>query len=117
MNISETVLQKYTLQDKELEESLNSLKSNKSQGFDDISSYVVNFCIGGIFHPLKHIFNFSLRMGIFPNGMKIARVSPIFKKDMKFLFTNYRPISVLRCFFKTIGEADVQQTLQVSFAK
>ena len=79
MNVSKTVLQEYALQDQELEEAFNSLKPNKSPGFDDISSSVVKFCASGIFNPLKHIFNLSLQTGIFPNGMKIARVSPIFK--------------------------------------
>ena len=60
MNVSKTTLQEYTLQDEELEEVFNSLKSNKSPGFDDISSSVVNFCITGIFNSLKHIFNLSL---------------------------------------------------------
>ena len=78
MNVSETVLQKDTLQDDELKEGFNSLKSNKSEEFDNNSSSVVNFCISGIFDPLKHIFNLSLQTGIFPNGMKIAQVLAIF---------------------------------------
>ena len=45
MNISETLLQGYALQDQELEEVFNSLKSNKSPGFDDISLSVVKFLI------------------------------------------------------------------------
>ena len=102
MNVSKTVLQEYALQDQELEEAFNSLKPNKSPGFDDISSSVVKFCASGIFNPLKHIFNLSLQTGIFPNGMKIARVSPIFKKGEEFFFTNYRPISVLPCFSKLL---------------
>ena len=52
--------------------------SNKSPRFDDTSSSVVSFCISGISHPHKHIFNLSPQTGIFPNGKKIARVSPIF---------------------------------------
>ena len=64
--------------------------------------HVVNFYISGIFNPLKHIFNLSLETGIFPNEMKIARVSSIFKKDEEFLLTNYRPISVLPCFSKLL---------------
>ena len=59
--------QEYTFQEKELVEAFNSLESNKSPGFDDISSSVVNFCMTGTFHPLKHIFNFSLQTGVFPN--------------------------------------------------
>ena len=75
MHVSKTVLQEYTLQDQELEEAFNtfnSLKSNKSPGFDDISSTVVKFCANAIFNPLKHIFNLSLQTGISPNRMKIA---------------------------------------------
>ena len=92
MDVSETVLQEYSLQDEELEEVFNNLKSNKSPRLDDISSSVVNFCIGGVFHPLKRIFNLSLQIGVFPNAIKIVRDSPIFKKDEEFLYTNYRPI-------------------------
>ena len=95
MNVLKTALQEYTFQDEELEAAFNSLKSNKSPGFYDISSSVVNFCLSGIFNRLKHIFNLSLQTRILPNGMKTAQVSPISKKDEEFLFTNYRPISVL----------------------
>ena len=102
MNVSKALLQEYALMDEELEKAFNSLKSNKSSRFDDISSSVVKFCASGIFNPLKHIFNLSLQTGIFPNGMKIARVSPIFKKGEEFFFTNYRPISVLPCFSKRL---------------
>ena len=87
MNVSKTVLQEYALQDQELEEGSNSLKPNKSPGFDDISS-VVKFWARGILNPLKHIFNLLLETGIFPNAMKIARVSTIFKKGEEFFFTN-----------------------------
>ena len=54
------------------------------------------------FTPLKHIFNLSLQHGIFPENLKIAKVSPICKKDEEFLLTNYRSISVLPCFSKLL---------------
>ena len=85
MNVSKTVLQEYCPQDQEIEEAFNSLKPNKSPGYGDILSFVVKFCASGIFNPLKRIFNLSLTR-IFPNGMKIARVSPISKKGEKFFF-------------------------------
>ena len=52
MNVSETVLQEYTLQDQGLEEGFNSLKPNKSPGFNNISPSVFKFCASGIFNPL-----------------------------------------------------------------
>ena len=52
--------------------------------------------------PLLHIFNQSLITGKFPEGMKIAKVTPIFKSGDKENVTNYRPISVLPCFSKIL---------------
>ena len=65
MDVSETVLQIYPLQDVELEEAFNSLKSNESPEFDDISTSIVNFCMSGFFHSLKHICSISLQTGVF----------------------------------------------------
>ena len=102
LNSASTSLDEYLLQDEELNEALNSLKANKSPDFDYISPAIGKRCQENIFNPIKHVFNFSLKQGIFPESLKIARVSPIFKKDEKFLFTNYRPISVPPCFSKLL---------------
>ena len=92
-----TNLDEYPLHDEELNEAFNSLKAKKSPVFDDISPTVED-----IFNPIKHVFSLSLKQGIFPENLKIARVSPIFQKDEKFLFNNYRPMSVLPCFSKLL---------------
>ena len=63
-----------------------------------MSSSVTKFCTSGIFNPPKHLFNLSLQTGF----CQIARVSSIFKKDEKFFFTSYKPISVLPCFSKLL---------------
>ena len=39
---------------------------------------------------------------IFPDVLKIASVTPIFKGDENWNLGNYRPISVLPCFSKTL---------------
>ena len=41
-------------------------------------------------------------MGVFPDGMKIARVIPLFKNGNISDFTNYRPISLLSQFSKIL---------------
>ena len=48
------------------------------------------------------ILNISLAKGIFPGKLKIARVTPIFKKGNNTLVTNYRPISILPCLSKSL---------------
>ena len=55
-------------------------------------------CFGELCDQLKYIFNLSFDKGIFPDHMKIAKVTPAFKGGDSADFSNYRPISVLTCF-------------------
>ena len=41
------------------------------------------------------LFNLSLMIGVFPSVPKTAEVVPVFKKDSKLYYSNYRPISLL----------------------
>ncbi len=50
--------------------------------------------------PLTIIINQMLNTGIFPDKLKIAKISPIHKKEDDALFTNYRPISLLPAISK-----------------
>ena len=52
--------------------------------------------------PIRYIFSNSLTQGIFPEEMKIARITPINKGGDKENVVNYRPISVLLCFSKIL---------------
>ena len=49
-----------------------------------------------------HIINTSFANGKFPEQLKLAKVIPIFKKNEKYLTTNYRPISLLSVISKII---------------
>ena len=77
-----------------------SLKINRNLGYDDISFNVVKKCFGVLYKPLLPIFNLSIQTGIFPDELKIASVTPIFKAGVNWNLGNYRPISVLPCFSK-----------------
>ena len=50
---------------------------------------------------MLHVFNLSIVKGIFPDDLKIARVTPVFKGGDEDL-ENYRPISILPCFPKIL---------------
>lgn len=50
-------------------------------------------------HLVKH-FNYLIKEGIFPDILKVAKVSPIFKKGNEELLENYRPVSILPIFGK-----------------
>ena len=74
---------------------VNSAKSKKACGYDNIDPYVVRQVIPQIATQLAHIFNRSFITGIVPNKLKIAKVIPIYKNKNPELFANYRPISIL----------------------
>ena len=63
----------------ELKDALFSLQTNKSLGQDEINFDVIKSCFGSLSKPLLHIFRLSLEEGIFPDDLKTAKVTPIFK--------------------------------------
>ena len=54
-------------------------KNNKSAGTDGIKPGLIKSVITYISDPLCQIFNLSLSKGVFPNKLKVAKVTPIFK--------------------------------------
>ena len=97
-----TIFAKNSVTEEELKRAFFSLKPNKTPGYDDINVNVVKKMYKELKTPLMRIFNLSLSTGIFPDKLKIAKVSPIFKNGEKDLLTNYQPISVLPCFSKIL---------------
>ena len=83
----------------EIYDLVTSFKNNKSPGVDGINPGLVKSVISHISDPLCHIFNLSLSKGTFPDKFKYDKVSPIFKSGDSGELGNYRPISVLSCFF------------------
>ena len=55
-----------------------------------------------IFEPLRYICNLSIEKRIFPDQLKIAKVTSLFKKGDNVLIDNYRSISVLPSFSKNL---------------
>ena len=75
-----------------------SLKTNKSPGFDKISPNVIKNCFSELNDPLKYLFKKGLEKGVFPDALKIARVTPLSKGEGPTNISNFRPISFLSCF-------------------
>ena len=74
---------------------INNLKSKNSSGKDEISNKLLKSIKCEISKPLTIIINQSLKTGIFPVALKVAKVKPLFKKGDNCCLNNYRPISVL----------------------
>ena len=79
---------------------LNCLSSSKATGLDGIPARFVKDGASIIAGPLSHIVNLSIIQGSVPDSLKLARVTPLFKKNDKTQVGNYRPVSVLSIISK-----------------
>ena len=86
----------------ELKDAFFSLKINKSPSNNDISFNALKKCFSSLCEPLKYLFNPSIKKGILPDHLKIAKITPIYKADDKSNLSNYRPIFALSSFSKIL---------------
>ena len=84
-----------TIKVKEIRAAFAKIKTAKSFGTDNISSYFLKLALPIIENSLAFLFNTSIETSQFPDSWKVARVTPIFKDGDKTEKSNYRPISVL----------------------
>lgn len=80
---------------------INSLK-NSSAGWDALPAFLAKRSVKYFIQPLTYLINQSIRLGIFPDELKIAKVIPLFKSGDKCSISNYRPISILPFFPKCL---------------
>ena len=96
---------------------IKNSKISTSKGHDGISSELLKLITNGISKCITVIINQSLTSGIFPNSLKLAKVTPIFKKENNKLITNYRPISVLPVISKIFGTVIHEQLSEYFISK
>lgn len=85
LNVTESFIQK----------QLQTLRTNKAAGIDEISAKYLKISAPVIGKPLASILNLSIQKGFYPESLKVAKVTPIHKAGCKAQVNNYRPISVL----------------------
>ena len=83
----------------EVRNVIASLKNSSSE-HDKFPPFVGKSCVDAFIEPLTHLINLSLRSGVFPSELKLAKVVPIFKAGDTSAINNYRPIFVLSFFSK-----------------
>lgn len=83
----------------EIERYLQALKTS-TPGYDEVSPKILKHASTSLSNPLTHIINITLKTGIFPDKLKIAKVIPIHKSGSKYDINNYRPVSILPAFSK-----------------
>ena len=78
----------------EIANIISSLNSNKASGPSSIPYRILFLLKNEISKQLAYLFNLSFTTGVFPFVFKTAKVVPVFKKDSKFDYSNYRQISL-----------------------
>ena len=76
---------------------ISCLDPQKASGSDDSNHHMVIATANTICRLLCKLFNLSLRKKCFPSFWKLASVTAVFKKSVKSITSNYRPISLLSC--------------------
>ena len=79
----------------ETEKELRELNSNKATAFGNIPTKILKQSSKSCSDTLQKLFNDALRDSYFPDKLKCADVTPVFKKDDPTKAKNYRPVSVL----------------------
>ena len=82
----------------DLKQVIKDLKNNKSVGMD-IPTNILKEC-NCTFSVLVDCINKSFETGAFPDCLKEANVTPIFKEDDHLDKENYRPVSIPPLLFK-----------------
>jgi len=74
---------------------LKTFNPRKATGFDNIPGKLLRLAHQQLSQPLASVINASILQNVFPDEMKCAEVSPIFKKNDKLDKKNFRPVSIL----------------------
>ena len=86
----------------ELTRIFNMLPNKISSGWDGLSNKLMKSLHDVLVKPLLVITIESLQTGVFPELMKIAHITPLYKSGSMVLCNNYRPISLLPVLSKII---------------
>ena len=84
----------------EVEVLLRQLDVRKATGPDGISNYTLKACAPELAPMISLCINKCMQSGTFPDVLKVACVTPIYKSGSKELLSNYRAISVLSAINK-----------------
>ena len=91
---------------------LANLKSNKATGYDMLPSKLLKIGCDMLSHSICYLVNMSFTVCSFPDALKCAEISPIYKKGIDLDVCIYRPVSILPSMSKIFEKEMVNQLSQ-----
>ena len=90
---------------KEIENIIQGMKTSQCEDVFGLSTKTIKWVSNYISRPLAALFNTAMENGVFHNKLKIARITPVYKKKGEERnCENYRPIAVLPAVSKIFEE-------------
>ena len=93
-------LQNMKLEDASPSEIIEIVKGLKNKSTSDMSITPLKSVCQTLAPVISSLVSTSLKQGVFPQKLKIAKVIPLHKGGSRSEVSNYRPISLLSCFSK-----------------
>ena len=79
----------------EIRRVIKSLSTKKAAGYDEIPAQFIKKIGMKLTKPICQLFNQCIRENTFPDKMKMANITPLFKKKDKLNKDNYRSVNLL----------------------
>ena len=93
-----------------VQDYLQNININKAAGIDNLPGKFLKEGASILAAPITSIINLSIKLSLFPENCKTAKLKPFYKKGSKTEAKNYRPISLLPIISKIIERFIFEQT-------
>ena len=91
---------------------LKTFNPRKATGFDNIPGRLLKLAHESLSIPITFLINTSISQNVFPDDLKCAEVTPLFKKNDNLNKLNYRPVSILTGISKVFENVINAQSLE-----
>ena len=88
--------------EKDVLKIIKSLSIKKASGYDELPPKFIKLTVSKILKALTMVINRSILESIVPNGMKLANITPLFKKKDKLSKDNYKSVNLLPVLSKVL---------------
>lgn len=96
---------------------LSKLDPKKSTGYDGLPAKLIRVASDVMAPEITHLVNIMIDQCCFPDTMKCAEISPVFKKEDALSKNKYRPVSILTSVSKVFEKVINQQLVDHFYAR